>query len=83
MKQYLCLVLVVSAMLVPSASVASCRTLQSTKKTGDATGEAVPEVNNVSIGSTSNSAEHDSGRVLSRQQVVTTDSGPSRKGPGH
>ncbi|XWS33556.1 hypothetical protein CRYUN_Cryun22dG0093300 [Craigia yunnanensis] len=69
--------------LSESASVDCCRPLQSTNKIGDACLEAVPRVKDVRIGSTSNSAEDRSGRVLAEQQVTTMASGPSRKGPGH
>lgn len=44
---------------------ASCRTLRSTKMTGDASEEAVPEIKYVR---TSNSAEDHSGWVLSKQE---------------
>ncbi|MBA0819220.1 hypothetical protein Gohar_021830 [Gossypium harknessii] len=52
-------------MLVPSPSVGCCRTLQSTKMTGDANKEAVPEIKYVR---TSNSAEDHSGWVLTKQE---------------
>ncbi|XWS45213.1 hypothetical protein CRYUN_Cryun15aG0116800 [Craigia yunnanensis] len=69
--------------LSESASVDCCRPLQSTNKIGDASRDAVLGVKDVRIGSTSNSAEDRSGRVLAEQQVTTMASGPSRKGPGH
>ena len=69
--------------LSESASVDCCRLLQSTIKIGDASRDAVLGVKDVRIGSTSNSAEDGSSRVLAEQQVTTMASGPSRKGPGH
>ncbi|XVF15489.1 hypothetical protein REPUB_Repub09cG0158100 [Reevesia pubescens] len=84
--RHFCLVLLVLAMLVlsESASVDCCRPLQSTNMIGDGRKEAVPGVKDVRIsGSTSNSAEDRSGRVLAEQQGTAMASGPSRKGPGH
>ncbi|XVF61264.1 hypothetical protein PTKIN_Ptkin08bG0116200 [Pterospermum kingtungense] len=69
--------------LSESASVDCSRPLQPTNKIGDASGEAVPGVKDVRIGSTSNSTEDRSGRDLAEQQVTTMSSGPSRKGSGH
>lgn len=65
------------------ASVDCCRRLQSTNKIGYASRQAVPGVNDVRIGSTSDSAEDRSGRVLADEEVTIMDSGPSAKGPGH